>query len=60
MVLVLYNSQPSAGVQALSQQLQDKQISKKKKKSTNHPSQPASTKSGNLIERGTPMGLKNT
>jgi hypothetical protein len=32
MVLVLYNSQPSAGVQALSQQLQDKQISKKKKK----------------------------
>jgi len=32
MVLVLYNSKPSAGVQALSQQLQDKQISKKKKK----------------------------
>jgi hypothetical protein len=41
MVLVLYNSQPSAGVQALSQQLQDKQISKKKKKKVQiiHPNQ---------------------
>jgi len=43
MVLVLYNSKPSAGVQALSQQLQDKQISKKKKKKTKvqiiHPNQ---------------------